>query len=830
MQRIAFLGAIAVLLAGLIIAGARLPAQLRSTLVAEADDRYWPIFQLETEIANLAVVLVEQSVRPVPDSAAIRFRTEIALSRFPLVYRPYADTDGELAVLLQEVRAYEAELTAMADGRAPLTQAEIEALLHRTAEFRPDIRRLSVLAVNLRAQATAEDRQDLASTFILLAIATLAFIVLLIVALIYLQHLLAAARRKDAEISETTDRLASTVSASLDGIIIADDAGRIVEFNPAASTIFGWRREDILGQSMDQTIVPPQHREAHGAGMRRYLDTQVAHVIDAGRIELSALRKTGEEFPIELNITSTRRDGREYFIGYIRDISRQKISEQQLIDARDSAEQADRAKSRFLTVMSHEMRTPLNGILGVLDLLMKTSLQPQQARYVQVAAASSEILLESVNEALDITRIEAGVMSLTPERFSLRATVRRVADVLRTLAAEKGLTLDVTIDRSMDQEFVADSGRINQILTNLIGNAIKFTETGGIRVDVSGIHGPEETAATIVVQDTGRGIPRGMLDTIFEDFIALARPDGRQSRSDGLGLSIARKMARLMGGDLTAESEPGKGSVFTLKIPLHRTNEAPPARPVSRVLPVADAKSVLIVEDNAVNRSVLNDMLVGLGHRVTEAGDGLAALKTAAADRFDLIVMDISMPFMDGIEATRRIRSDPGPNQDTYILGLTAHGREEFRNRAKAAGMDGFCTKPIRLAELERALSVEVETEDSNEVTTRLIADDVLAELRRALGDAKVRATADQFFAELGDLLQSLSHDPGKVDAATVPAAIHKMRGAAVMLGFDALDAALAQLGDAAKSETDVKTEQALAAVLRTVDASRDAFLAKTSP
>lgn len=242
--------------------------------------------------------------------------------------------------------------------------------------------------------------------------------------------------------------------------------------------------------------------------MDRYLATHDPHVLDAGRVELSALRKSGEECPVELNITSVQSATGELFIAYLRDISVRKINEQKLIDARDKAEAMDRAKSQFLAVMSHEMRTPLNGILGVLDLMRQTKLNKKQERYARIASASGEILLEHVNEALDITRIELGSMQFLPQSFEMGSAVESIVDVLTPLAQEKNLTVTLDVEAGMGRVFEGDSGRIGQILTNLIGNAIKITDDGAIGVKVGGIHTANHTNATITVFDTGRGIPK----------------------------------------------------------------------------------------------------------------------------------------------------------------------------------------------------------------------------------------------------------------------------------------------------------------------------------
>lgn len=812
----------------LIILGAQLPRDLRALSRAESDNTRWTVLQVETELANLSAILAEEVSARVPDSSAVRLRTDIALSRTALILegqgRELLGGTPEVEALLVEVSGFRDAAIEIVDQPGPLSQADVMALVNLTTKIRPAARQLALLGLSQDTARADQRRAEFATKLRVFGFVALSLIALLVVALLYLDRLFALARLKDQTIRVSSERLEATVAASLDGIVIANEAGEIIDFNDAATNIFGWDRDEIVGLSMDATIVPHQHRAAHASGMARYLSTREPHVVDAGRIELTALRKTGEEFPIELNITSSEGEGGTVFIAYVRDISERKVSEKKLIDARELAERTDRAKSNFLTVMSHEMRTPLNGILGVLDLLKTTTLDPRQARYVQVAAASGEILLEHVNEALDITRIEAGVMSLAPEVFSLKSTVMRVVDVLRTLAEEKGLTLDVEYDPGMDRHFFADAVRVNQLLTNLIGNAIKFTETGGILVRVAGIHQPLRTNATISVTDTGSGIPEEKLEDIFEDFVALAQPSGRQRRGDGLGLSISRKVARLMDGELTVESTLGEGSTFTLDLPLERA-EGTRTRVKSRPMVKAEKKRILIVEDNAINRSVLKEMLVGLGHEVTEAENGLEGLKRTDKVEFDLIVMDISMPFMDGIEATRRIREGKGLNQQTYIMGLTAHGRQEFRLKAQAAGMDGFCTKPLRLADLQGVLE-GMDPARPSDGGSQALAHDVLGDLLTALGAEKLSEAADQFFVELDEGLESLkAQSPGE-QSPMISESLHKMRGAAVVLGMTDLAQAVDRASAANKNDDATDFAAALDEIDRVKASMPDALAA----
>ncbi|MEM7213147.1 MAG: response regulator [Pseudomonadota bacterium] len=770
-----------VLLLGLL--GSNLLRELRELSTADADNLQWTILQVETEIANLNATLSDAVADPEVDADAVRLRADIALSRLLIVGRGEARDlfRGEADELLARVAEYQNDVVAVLDADPELSRDDIEALRDLTQAVRPAIRNLVLMGLQAGTESAAERRAGFARHLAVTGAIAIAVIVGLSAVLVFLDRLLVRADQRDEELLNSSSRLASTVAASLDAIVTANEAGEIVEFNESAEWIFGWSRGEILGRKMDETIIPHQHRAAHAAGMERYLATHEPHVVDAGRVELSALRKSGEEFPVELNITSVDSAEGELFIAYLRDISQRKINDQKLIDARDKAETMDRAKSQFLAVMSHEMRTPLNGILGVLDLMRQTRLNKQQDRYVRVASASGEILLEHVNEALDITRIEMGSMMLSPHPFDMRSVVEGVVDVLTPLAQEKDLALSLDFDPGMDRVFEGDSTRIGQILTNLIGNAIKFTDAGEIKVVLSGIHGADETSVSLVVSDTGRGIPADRLEDVFEDFVALSHSEGRQARGDGLGLSISRKVARLIGGDLTVQSTLGKGSLFTLNLSLRRAQLAPTATHQRQVADTqvrsAAKKRILVVEDNAINRSVLRDMLERLGQSVEEAEDGLEGLRKAQKNAFDLIIMDLSMPLMDGIEAVRRIRGEEGPNQHVRIVGLTAHGREEYRDRAIKAGMDGFFTKPIRFSALREVLSVE----DLGREKPGL-DDAVIHDLLEVLGQEKVQSTADTFFAEIGTQFRMLE------EADSDPAAIlHKMRGGAALLGLTSL-------------------------------------------
>jgi PAS domain S-box-containing protein len=776
--------------------------QLRTLSSAADDNTQWSISQLDIEFANLQVALVTPPVDGVYDDRQIKLRLDIALSRLGILKSGRSKAlfaeSADAKKLIASVSEFADKAIVIADQPGSLTQKRVSDLKSLTEKVRPDVRKIALLVVDIDAVRSDSQRAAFSRQLRRTGGTTISLVILMGLLMVLLDRLLIRAARRDAELSTSSALLKSTIGASLDAIVTENEKGEIIEFNAAAEHVFGWTRDEIMGKTMEETFIPHHMREAHHSGMHRYLQTGVPRVVGGGRIELTALRRTGEEFPVALNITSVTDDVGTKFIAYIQDISERKISEQKLIDARDRAEQTDRAKSQFLTVMSHEMRTPLNGIMGVLDLLRTTGLNEKQDRYACIATASSEILLGHTNEALDITRIETNSFHLTPQDFDLQDLMTSLVDVLEPLAQEKKLSMSLQIEDAMRADFYGDSSRIRQIVTNLVGNAIKFTRTGGISIEVNGIHGAEETSLRISVADTGAGIPSEYHEQIFEDFVALSYSEGRQSRGDGLGLSISRRIARTMGGDISVTSTVDKGSTFTLTVPLKRQKRRQPATRHNRSLAMnldQAALRILVVEDNDINRKVLHDMLDGFGHQVTEAVNGADCLEKATEQKFDLIFMDISMPVMDGVEATRRLRAGASFNADTHIIGLTAHGHEEYREKGEEVGMNQFHTKPIRLTVLNALLKGDFETRvDHTDEISQLPQE--LKELCDMLGQQKVYDTVDTFFQDLSRFTEELG-TAAPLPRETLAEAVHRQKGAAVMLAQHEIGLKLSNLEDA---------------------------------
>ncbi|MCW2235789.1 hybrid sensor histidine kinase/response regulator [Azospirillum canadense] len=502
-----------------------------------------------------------------------------------------------------------------------------------------------------------------------------------------------------------------------------------------------------------------------------------------------------------------RESGEVVWDGIILDVTDSKRNEQALIQARVEAEQASRAKAEFLAAMSHEMRTPLNGILGFTQLLLDGELSPLQRRQATHVRDAGRFLLTVIDDVLDFSRIEAGRLDLHAVDFSLRDLVASCEAVLRPDAGRKGLALHVSVAPDVPGWLRGDPDRLRQVILNLLGNAVKFTEHGSVALSVvKTADTPDGTSLTVSVVDTGIGIAEDRQGELFQRFSQIDRSRG----GTGLGLAISRRLVEVMGGEVGVRSRPGIGSTFwfTLTLPA----SAPPADRANPCAPELRAPRrparILLVEDLPMNRELAVSMLAAVGHRVDTAADGREAVEAVARGGYDLILMDVQMPVMDGLAATEAIRALPPPQGNVPILAMSASALPAEVARCVAAGMDGHVAKPIDRAALLDAIDRRLTARPAAIPSTpnppqpgplmAVLDLDHLHSMRRDIGEDALARLVDCFLAELPGRLARLERPADDPDGAAFEA--HALISLAANVGLAELSALSRQLHTAIRA------------------------------
>ncbi|WP_109298751.1 ATP-binding protein [Aquimarina sp. AU474] len=534
-------------------------------------------------------------------------------------------------------------------------------------------------------------------------------------------------KKKVEEELKYSEHLKTTIlETAMDGVILVDSQGTVLNWNKQAENILELKREETIGESI-YSMVPYKLRQQLKQSFKNYINTGNDELINK-RVETSVHRKNGTLVYIELTIIALETKDDYLFNAFFRDITNKKIIDNEIREAKIIAEKSAKAKSVFLSNMSHEIRTPLNVILGLTGILQKSDFSTPvvDQKNLDGIQFSAENLLVLINDILDFSKIEAGKLTLHKTDFNLHELIANVSRGFKIKADEKGLHYKMDIDSSVPKFIIGDQLRLNQILINLLGNAIKFTQKGKIVIRVIA----KKIAVNIYkidfcVQDTGAGIPEDKLKNIFESFYQVHKPGKNKIEGTGLGLSISKQLIELQGGTLTAQSEPGIGSSFNFSIQysksMFKSSEVDKEdATIKNSATDLSGMKVLVVEDNKMNQFFIKQLLSNWDIEVSVAENGKIALEIVEQRPFDLILMDMHMPVMDGPETAEHIRKSTNPKINQIpIIACSADVFPESKKRAILSGMNFYLTKPLSEKALEEILLGLKPNNNPNSITNK---------------------------------------------------------------------------------------------------------------
>lgn len=765
----------------------RVDQQLSDLREAAGDNANWNVLQVQTEFFRLQLAHDRAQANDSQALADFHRRAEVFASRVNLLQTASSFNNFRGEPWFAKAIIALNSLNAQLDRHISQGKAADPAVGQMLNGMAPQVQAFASASVQALALTADHQRSGLASLLQLVAALNTVMLIALVAAVVFLANQTRSLRQREQALAESEGRLAATVRATHDAVIVHDQAGLIMEFNGAAERITGHARLNAIGKSFAELLLPPDLHDEYARAI-------AAAAADAGtgqRLELDVCHAHGGNFPADMALGATEGTLGKIFAIHLRDITRHRQEAAALRTALEGAEEASQVKARFLAMMSHEIRTPLNGVLGALGLLEDTELASEQRLYVTTATRSGEALLSLISDILDLSKMEAGKLELDAVDFPFRQFLEDVRGILAPAAKRHANSFEVNIDPALPEFVTGDLGRLRQVLLNFGSNAVKFTTRGRVEITARIVGGTADVPEVeIAVIDTGMGIPRSRLGDLFQDFSMIDDSYQRKVGGTGLGLAISRRLVTLMHGRTGVESVEGLGSRFWFTVPLAVAKAADESMAPPVALEPLAPMSILLVEDNPTNMMVASRILVSDGHQVTTACDGCEAVEAIRQHHFDVVLMDISMPEMDGIEATRIIRSLAEPACNVPIIAMTAHAISEDRQKFLAAGMDACLTKPIRRPQLHAALAAAAADKEAGRAEYAPVAEELALVDRSELRNLEADMGADMMPMILAQFVDEILERRLEAEAAAKAGAheafrkaVHAVSGSASTIG-----------------------------------------------
>lgn len=773
---------------------------------ASEDNQQWTYSQLEVEYLKLDRAIDRTREQGASELGELRKRFDVFYSRVNLVSQKddLPQHDGKIG-----------ELLGVLDAQIPLIDGPDTVLMTNLDQMQAALdpvaqlpRLITLDAVARSATRNEAERQSIIHLLELLALVVVMVTLALTRSMSRIRRQAYAVERTKRAADSTSLRLQTTLRASLDAVVVVDEMGTVIDYNGSAQTIFGYDRDEVLGQNFLDTFLPGEDRAALHKALVKFRETGETTYSENGRYDFRMLDRDGRNFPAEVSVSLARSGEGPIFVTYIRDITEKKAREAELVEAHDAVLEAFREKSRFFAMMSHEMRTPLNGVLSALQLLDSTKLDNEQRKFLVAAKRSGDVLLEHIDDVLAIERADTGATEKNMRPCDLTGLTAGLIGMMEPLARTNNVRLHLDQSGLGDGPILTDPRAIQQILVNLINNAIKFSPGG--KVTLTAAQDKATDRVQFRVTDTGQGIPEDEISKIFDDFVSLDSRYERRTGGTGLGLGIVRRLVGQLGGTIDCTSTIGKGTTFTFDIPAvpAEVDTTDTADRPARGLGTKAGLSLLVVDDNDINRDLLLAMLTRLGHTADTAAGGQDAIDMALTTTYDAILMDISMPEVNGIQAARAIRGGMGANTATPIIAFTAHAMPQERKEFRAAGMQGMLHKPVDMQDLQAVLADIANTEHAlhrqpatSVEPSDFLDDDQIAQLLDVLGREKLTERIATLIERMNTELPTLVRTSNRGD---LQAMSHNIAGMCGMFGASRLHAALQEIEFACKGgETD---------------------------